>query len=98
MNKDNTGDLFFQQVMEYELESKKQDKDEDEEKSKDWLATLTYPNSCRNRTVQDIAAARMQVQRRWRRENQTSHQVQAQDCQSAAWEHATETGIDLCRD
>ena len=38
MNKDNTGDLFFQQVMEYELDKKKHrndaDDDDEEERSK----------------------------------------------------------------
>ena len=40
MNKDNTGDLFFQQVMEYEVESKrKKDRGPEEEISK--LKTLS---------------------------------------------------------
>ena len=35
MNKDNSADLFFQQVMEYEVESKNKDKaDPDAEKGK----------------------------------------------------------------
>ena len=34
MNKDNTGDLFFQQVMEYEVDPKRAKDEDEEEKSK----------------------------------------------------------------
>ena len=37
MNKDNTGDLFFQQVMEYEVDTKGKKEDPEEERSKSKL-------------------------------------------------------------
>ena len=38
MNKDNTGDLFFQQIMEYECDTKGKKPVEEEERSKSFVS------------------------------------------------------------
>ena len=49
MNKDNTGDLFFQQVMEYEVDTKGKKEDPEEERSKSKLILTNQLNFLQKR-------------------------------------------------